>query len=75
MAWYRHQTMQVKWGTNFSSPFAVTTWASQGAVLSPCLFAVYLDDLSNQLVSARVGCNVGNMVVNYDCWSYMCVWS
>ena len=34
-------------------------------VLSPYLFAVYMDELSTQLGSARVGCTVGNMVVNH----------
>jgi len=34
-------------------------------VPSPYLFAVYLDELSIQLESARVGCTVGNMVVNH----------
>ena len=57
--------MQVKWGTNNSSPFTVTSGVRQGGVLSPYLFAVYLDELSIQLRSARVGCTVGNMVVNH----------
>ena len=33
-------------------------------MLSPYLLAVYLDELSDQLGSARVGCTVRNMVVN-----------
>jgi len=37
----------------------------QGGVLSPYLFAVYLDNFSDQLGSARVGCTVGNVVVNH----------
>ena len=65
-SWYRQQTMQVKWGTNYSSPFTVTNGVRQGAVLSPWyLFAAYLDELSIQLGSARVGCTMGNMVVNH----------
>jgi len=65
LSWYRQQTMQVKWGTNYTSPFTVTNGVRQGGVLSPYLFAVYLDELSIQLGSARVGCTVGNMVVNH----------
>ena len=57
--------MQVKWGTNYSSPFTVANGVRQGRVLGPYLFAVYLDELSIQLGSARVGCTVGNMVVNH----------
>jgi len=40
-------------------------WVRQGGILSPYLFAVYLDELSIQLGSARVGCTVRNMVVNH----------
>jgi len=57
--------MQVKCGTNYSSPFSVTNGVRQGGVLSPYIFAVYRDELSIQLGSARVGCTVGNMVVNH----------
>ena len=30
LSWYRQQTMQVKWGTNYSSPFTVTNGVRQG---------------------------------------------
>ena len=30
LSWYRQQTMQVKWGTNYSSPFTVTNGLRQG---------------------------------------------
>jgi len=59
LSWYRQKTMQVKLGTNFSSPFTVTNGVMQGGVLSPRLFAVHLDELSEQLGSARVRCTVG----------------
>jgi len=65
LSWYRQQTMQVKWDSNYSSPFTVTNAVRQGGVLSPYLFAVYLDELSIQLGSARVGYTVGNMGVNH----------
>ena len=46
-------------------PLCCNQWGRQGEVLSPYLFAVYLHELSIQLSSARVGCIVGNMVVNH----------
>ena len=63
LSWYSQQTMQVKLGTKCSSPFTVTNGVRQRGVLSP--FAVYLDELSTQLGSDRVGCTVGNMVGNH----------
>ena len=41
--------MQIKWGKHFSEPFHVSNRVRQGGVLRPYLFAVYLDDLSNEL--------------------------
>jgi len=35
LSWYRQQTMQVKWGTNYTSPFTVTNGVRQGGVLRP----------------------------------------
>jgi len=41
--------LQIKLGKLLSEPFRVTNGVKQGGVLSPYLFAVYLDDLSNEL--------------------------
>ena len=54
-----------KIGTNYSSPFTVTNGVRQSGALSPYLFAIYLDELSMQPGSPRVGCTVGNMVLNH----------
>ena len=64
LSWYRQQNMQVKWGTNYSSPFTVTNGVRQGGVLSPYLFAVYLDELSFN----PVGISQGGM----HCGKYGC---
>jgi len=53
---YKEQTMQIKWGKHFSEPFYVSNGVRQGRVLSPYLFAVYLDDLSNELKNIKAGC-------------------
>ena len=36
----------------------------QGGVLSPYLFAVYLDDLSNELNNIKAGCYIGEVLLN-----------
>jgi len=54
-----------KMGYQLLIPLYCNQWGEARGVLSPYLFAVYLDELSIQLGSARVGCTVGNMVVNH----------
>ena len=42
--WYKEQIMQINWGKHLPEPFHVTNGVTQRGVLSPYLFAVYLDD-------------------------------
>ena len=63
--WYKEQTMQIKWGKHFSEPFHVSNGVRQGGVLSPYLFAVYLDDLSNELNNIKAGCYIGEALLNH----------
>ena len=66
LSWYRQQTMQVKWVPT-THPLYSNQWGKARESPEPIryLFAVYLDELSIKLGSARVGCTVGNMVVNH----------
>jgi len=63
--WYKEQTMQIKWGKHFSELFHVSNGVRQGGALSPYLFAVYLDDLSNELNNIKAGCYIGEVLVNH----------
>jgi len=60
--WYKEQTMQIKWSKHFSEPLHVSNGVRQGGVLSPYLFAVYLDDLSNELNNIKAGCYIGEVL-------------
>ena len=51
--------MQVRWDMCFSEPFFVANGVRQGSILSPSLFAVYLDDLLSELSDSGVGCYWG----------------
>ena len=61
LSWYATQQMQVHWGSCLSDVFHVSNGVRQGSVLSPVLFAVYLDGLLAEL-SGSV------LVVILGCW-------
>jgi len=66
--WNKEQTMQIKWGKHFSEAFFsfhVSNGVRQRGVLSPYLFAVYLDDLSNELNNIKARCYTGEVLLNH----------
>ena len=65
IVWYTTQTMYVRWNNVISSGFGVTNGVRQGGILSPYLFCVYMDDLSNKLNGIKVGCTIGATLINH----------
>ena len=55
---YEEQYAWVKWGNSRSCQFKITNGTRQGSVLSPALFAVYMDDLLLDLRRLGVGYHV-----------------
>ena len=56
--WYQMQTMCVKWGKVNSAYFNVSNGVRQGGILSPKLFAIYVDDLSHELTLCKSVCYI-----------------
>ena len=57
MSWYRSQKMRVQWSPGcLSNSFNISNGVCQGGILSPFLFAVYLDGLLDELSASGVGC-------------------
>ena len=52
---YTKLSYEVKVGEEFSEQFGVTNGLRQGCVLSPLLFALYINSLINELKKAGVG--------------------
>ncbi len=69
ISWYRDQRMGVRWCSSLSSPFSVSNGVRQGGVLSPILFAIYLDELLNSLKKSGYGCHCDNQFVGAVCYA------
>ena len=64
--WYTCQTMYVRWNNVISRGFGVSNGVRQGGILSPYLFCVYMDDLSNKLNDIKVGATLINHLMYAD---------
>ena len=63
--WYKNQDMCIRWGDAYSAKFKVTNGVIRGGILSPYLFNVYVDDLSEELNKCNVGCNLNGHLFNH----------
>ena len=63
--WYQMQTMCVKWGKVNSTYFNVLNGVRQDGILSPKLFAIYVDDLSHELSLCKFGCYSDHQYINH----------
>ena len=57
--------MTVKWGHCISNNFNVTNCVRQGGVLSPQLFNVYIDGLSDILNKSTIGGSLDGKRINH----------
>ena len=58
---YEVQYAWVKWGSARSSIFTIVNGTRQGSILSPALFALYVDELLVELRALGIGCHVAGV--------------
>jgi hypothetical protein len=66
---YCNQSYGIKWNNSMSATFPVCNGVRQGAVFSPVLFCIYLDELLHRLKKASVGCFVGSYYLGALCYA------
>ena len=65
MFWYQSQLVCAKWGKVASNFFRISNGVRQGGILSPKLFALYMNKLSRLLVLSNVGCYIDGQCMNH----------
>ena len=59
--WFGKCKTCVRWGSAFSDMFRLSRGVRQGGVLSPHLFAIYIDDIINVVENTGVGCRLRSL--------------
>ena len=59
----------MKWNSKKSKMFSINNGVRQGAILSPCLFCVYLDTLMKELRESGLGCHIGGLFFGALCYA------
>ena len=66
---FEKQYTWVKWGNERSGTFMISNGTRQGSILSPALFALYVQGLLDRLSSLGIGCYIGGTFVGAMAWA------
>jgi len=67
--WFTMSETCVRLGGQYSSFYKLTAGVRQGRVLSPFLFAIFIDGIINKIKDANVGCYVSTVCVSIFLYS------
>ena len=67
--WNLNQKLCVNWGSSMSHHFYMGNGIRQGSLISPFLYNLYVDLLSERLSGSRIGCFIGDNAVNNLSWA------
>ena len=59
--WYKHMKCSVLWNNVLGDVFDMNCGVRQGGVLSPILFSIYVDDLTEELRNSGYGIYIGRL--------------
>ena len=65
MYWYTKQELCIRSGAKMSPYKTISNGVRQGGILSPSLFAVYMDDLYSLLSTSRTGGHIDDVCINH----------
>ena len=63
-SWYSKLFCSVKWGNSFSNTFSLCQGVRQGGILSPVLFAVFVNSILTKLEKSNSGCYLKTIYFN-----------
>ena len=63
-SWYEKCYTCIKWGTAMSIYVKLTAGVRHGGILSPALFAVYVNDILLLLHNSKLGCHINQLCCN-----------
>ena len=72
--WYRHLMSCVKWAGGYSRSFRIGQGVRQGALLSPLLYTLFIDDLLDTLESEGLGLHINSIFCGSLHMLMICRW-
>ena len=61
--WHTSSSRSVLWNGRCSRPFCISQGVKQGAILSPLLYSIYLNDLLVELQQSNLGANADDLAL------------